>query len=212
MKQYMPLVLLALLAVVAAQAGATNLIQNGSFQTGDFTGWTIGTTSNGTWGSGYPVITTNYPFPETNAAEGRVGEVNSTGLEEGGTLTQTFQSSGGAAAISMDWAARGVGNYDLEAGEFTMILNGVQIAQHDEGFIGNGEVIYGVLTANATLLNGNNTLEIEITRRFVPNGSTPVQFVTGIDVEGNVPEPGSLILMGSGVLGLAAVLHRKLGS
>ncbi len=209
-KRYMSLVLVALLAIVAAQAGATNLIQNGSFQTGDFTGWTIGTTSNGTWGSGLPVITTDYPFPDTNAAEGRVGEVSSTGLEEGGTLTQAFQSSGGAAVISMDWAAQGKGNYDLEGGEFTTILNGVQIAQHDVGFIGNGEVVYGSFTEGATLLNGSNMLEIEITRRFVPNASTPLQFVTGVDVEGNVPEPGSLVLMGSGVLGLAGVLRRNL--
>jgi hypothetical protein len=35
--------------------------------------------------------------------------------------------------------------------------------------------------------------------------------VTGVDVEGTVPEPGSLILMGSGVLGLAGVLRRKIG-
>jgi hypothetical protein len=210
MRKLLPIVLLASIAIAATQAGATNLIQNGSFQTGDFTGWTIGTTSNGTWGPGYPDVVINYPLPDMNAAEGRVGEVNATGLEEGGTLTQTFQSSGGAAAISMTWAAQGDGNYDLEAGEFTMILNGVQIAQHDEGFIGNKEVIVGQLFAGATLLNGSNTLEIEITRRYVSNDTTPLQFVTGIDVEGNVPEPGSLILMGSGVLGLAGVLRRKL--
>jgi hypothetical protein len=209
-RKYRPLVLLALLAFLAAQAGATNLIQNGDFQAG-FAGWTIGTTSNGTWGPGYPNIVIGYPFPDMNAAEGRVGEVSSTGLEEGGTLTQTFQSSGGAAVISMDWAAQGKGNYDLEGGEFTMILNGFQIAQHDVGFIGNGEVVYGSFSEGATLLNGTNTLVIEITRRFVSNDSTPLQFVTGIDVEGNVPEPGSLVLMGSGVLGLGAVLRRKLG-
>ena len=50
MKRYMPFVLVALLAVFAAQASATQLLTNGSFQSGDFTGWTIGTTSNGTWG------------------------------------------------------------------------------------------------------------------------------------------------------------------
>ena len=151
-KRYMSLVLGALLAIVAAQAGATNLIQNGSFQTGDFTGWTIGTTSNGTWGSGLPVITTDYPFPDTNAAEGRVGEVRLHGARgRRATLTQAFQSSGGAAVISMDWAAQGKGNYDLEGGEFTTILNGVQIAQHDVGFISNQEVVYGSFTEDATL-------------------------------------------------------------
>src|SRR5690242_5410552 len=116
-KRYISVAFVALLAVIAVRADATNLIQNGDFQTG-FTSWTIGTTSNGTWGSGYPTIVINYPFPGMNAVEARVGEVNSTGLEEGGTLTQSFQSSGGAAVISMDWAAQGKGNYDLEGGEF----------------------------------------------------------------------------------------------
>src|SRR6202040_646102 len=61
-----------------AQAGATNLIQNGSFQTNDFTDWTIGTTPNGTWGSGYPVVT-GWPLGGMNAAQGEVGEVTFDG-------------------------------------------------------------------------------------------------------------------------------------
>jgi len=207
MKNVLRIVGLASIAFAAAQVGATNLIQNGSFQTGDFTGWTISTTSNGTWGQGFPEVT-GWPAGDGKAAVGSVGEVNFTGLEEGGTLTQTFQSSGGNALIHMDFAARGAGNYDLEGGEFTMILNGVQIAQYDIGFIGNGELVVGSFTEGEVLLNGSNTLEIEVTRRFVNVNSD--QFVTGIDVEGNVPEPGSWIQMGSGLLGLAGVLRRKL--
>jgi hypothetical protein len=207
-KRYTPLVFLALLALVAAQAGATNLIQNGSFQTNDFTDWTIGTTSNGTWGSGFPAVT-GWPLGGMNAAEGQVGEVNFDGTQQGGTLTQTFQSSGGAATESLLWAARSTGNAD--GGEFTMILNGVQIAQFDTGSL-NG-MANGILTASVATVAGTNTLEIEVTRRFISTGGTPFQWVTGVDVEGNssVPEPGSLVLMGSGVLGLAGVLRRKIG-
>lgn len=210
MKRYLPLVLLALFAFVVAQAGATNLIQNGSFQSGTFANWTIGTTGNGTWGTGFPVVT-GWPLGGMNAAEGQVGEVNFSGVQEGGTLTQTFNSSGGAATISMDWAAKGGSGNNADGGEFTMILNGVQIAQFDTGNINANQLLNGVLNANANLLNGSNTLEIDVTRRFLQNNSTPTQFVTGVDVEGNVPEPGSLILMGSGVLGLAGVLRRKIG-
>jgi hypothetical protein len=204
----MPLVLLALFAFVAAQAGAANLIQNGSFQTNDFTDWTIGTTSNGTWGSGFPIVT-GWPLGGMNAAEGQVGEVNFDGTQQGGTLTQTFQSTGGAATETLLWAAMGTGNAD--GGEFTMILNGTQIAQFDTGTI-NG-LLNGTLTASAPLVAGTNTLEIEVTRRFISTGGTPFQWVTGVDVEGpggSTPEPGSLVLMGSGVLGLAGFLRRKL--
>jgi hypothetical protein len=207
-KRYLPLVLLALLAFVAVQAGATNLIQNGSFQSNDFTDWTIGTTSNGTWGSGFPIVS-GWPLGGgLNAAQGQVGEVNFDATQQGGTLTQTFQSTGGAATETLLWAAMGSGNAD--GGEFTMILNGTQIAQFDTGNI-NG-MLNGSLSASAPTIAGTNTLEIEVTRRFISTGGTPFQWVTGVDVEGNgVPEPGSLVLMGSGVLGLAGVLRRKIG-
>ncbi len=209
-KRYMPFVLLALFALVAAQAGATNLIQNGNFQSGDFTDWTIGTTGNGSWGTGYPVVT-GWPLGGMNAAEGEVGEVNFTGSQEGGTLTQSFNSAGGAATISLDWAAMGAGGTNADGGEFTIILNGTQVAQYDTGTINADQLLNGVLTANANLNNGSNTLELEVTRKYLTEpGGTPYQFVTGVDVEGTVPEPGSLVLMGSGVLGLAGMLRRKL--
>ena len=209
-KRYMPFVLLALFALVAAQAGATNLIQNGNFQSGDFTDWTIGTTGNGSWGTGYPVVT-GWPLGGMNAAEGEVGEVNFTGSQEGGTLTQSFNSAGGAATISLDWAAMGAGGTNADGGEFTIILNGTQVAQYDTGTINADQLLNGVLTANANLNNGSNTLELEVTRKYLTEpGGTPYQYVTGVDVEGTVPEPGSLVLMGSGVLGLAGMLRRKL--
>jgi hypothetical protein len=96
MGRYMPFVLIALLALVAAQASATNLLVNGSFETGDFTGWTLGTTSNGTAGVGYPVVS-QWPLDGSiKAWKGEVGEINFTGQYEGATLSQTFNSGAGA--------------------------------------------------------------------------------------------------------------------
>ncbi len=208
----MPFVLLALLAVVAAQAGATNLIQNGSFQSGDFSNWTLGTTSNGSAGAGFPVVG---PWPlggGLNSWQGEVGEVNFDGTQQGATLTQTFTSAGGAATESLLWAVQSPFGGNADGGEFTMLLNGVQIAQFDSGSINQGQTLNGTLSAAANLNAGTNTLEIDITRRFITVPElTPLQFVTGVDVEGTVPEPGSLILMGSGVLGLAGILRRKIG-
>jgi len=208
MKRYMPVVLVAVLALFATQAGA-NLIQNGQFSSG-FSSWTIGTTGNGTWGSGYPVTA---PFPPNNgvmSAEGEVGEVSFTGVQEGGTLTQMFTAAAGATTVSLDWAVMSPGG-NADGGEFTILLNGTQIAQFDTGNINGNQLYSGTLTGTGTLLNGTNTLELDVTRRYitVPNG-TPYQWLTDVNVTGT-PEPGSLILMGSGVLGLAGVLRRKIG-
>ena len=211
MKRYLPLVLVALLAVFAVQAGATNLLVNGSFQSNDFTGWTIGTTANGTWGQGFPIVT-GWPLGGENAAEGEVGG-GSPGDFEGGTLTQTFTSGAGAATLSFDYAAMGDGTHqNADGGDFVLVLDGTTLANFDVGTINPTQLINGTLSANVNLSAGTHTFEIEVLRQFLSSpGNTPYQFVTNADVEGTVPEPGSLILMGSGVLGLAGVLRRKIG-
>jgi hypothetical protein len=205
------LLLLVGILLFAAQAGATNLIQNGSFQTNNFTDWTIGTTSNGTWGSGYPVVA-GWPLGGMNAAQGEVGESTFDGTQQGGTLTQMFVSAGGAATESLLWAATDPFGGNADGGEFTMFLNGVQIAQFDTGTINQGQTLNGTLSASVPLVAGTNTLEIVVSRRFITvQNSTPFQYVTGVDVEGTVPEPSSILLLGIGALGLAGVLRRKLG-
>ncbi len=212
MKRYMPVMLAALLVVVAAQAGATNLITNGSFESGDFSNWTLGTTANGTAGDGFPIVT-GWPLGGMNAWEGEVGEVSFDGTQQGATLTQTFMSAGGSAMLSLDWAVSAPYAGNSDGGEFTMLLNGVQIAQYDTNTVNQGDLLNGILSATANLNNGMNTLEIDITRRYISVADlTPLQYVTGVDVEGSpVPEPGSLVLLGSGVLGLAGVMRRKIG-
>jgi hypothetical protein len=213
MKRYMPVVLVALLALVAAQAGAVQLLQNGSFQNNNFSFWTIGTTSNGTWGSGYPVVA---PWPlggGLNSAKGEVGEVNFDQTQQGGTLSQAFTSGAGAATLSFAYAAMGDGTHtNADGGDFTLILDGKTLATFDVGQIGPNDLLHGSLTANVNLTAGQHTFEIEVTRMFLSNpGNTPYQYVTSAVADGPVPEPGTILLMGSGVLGLAGVLRRKIG-
>ncbi len=212
-KRYMPLVLVALLAVVAAQASADNLLINGSFEDGTFSHWTLGTTSNGSAGDGFPIVA---PWPldnNINSWKGEVGEVNFTGLYEGATLSQTFDSTYTLATLSFQYVAMGAGGTNQDGGDFRLILDGTVLQDFDVGTIDPNQIISGSLSADVDLSAGTHTFEIDVLRRYLTSpGATPYQFVTGADVEPYIlPEPGSLVLMGSGVLGLAGVLRRKFG-
>ena len=102
---------------------------------------------------------------------------------------------------------------NADGGLFELVLDGTLLAQHDVGTIGPNDLFNGTLTANANLSAGSHTFEIEVLRPYTSlPANTPYQFVTAADVEGQgVPEPGSFVLLISGVLGVAGVVSRKLG-
>jgi hypothetical protein len=83
--------------LVAGGAHAANLITNGSFETGDFTGWTQGgnTGATGVVGSGFDGITA-----EDGAFFAALGPVGSDG-----TLSQTFADTAGATYKVSFWVA-----------------------------------------------------------------------------------------------------------
>ena len=215
MKRYMPFVLIALLAVFAAQASADNLLVNGSFQSGDFTGWTLGLpptvlpatdfrlSASGRW------TTTSTPG-KVRLARFHIPTVTTRVRR----CSQMFTTAGGAASFSFMYAAMGDGIHNnADGGDFRLILDGSILADFDVGQITANQIINGTLSANADLSAGTHTFEIDILRPYTSSsGNTPYQYITAADVEGNpVPEPGSLVLIGSGVLGLAGVLRRKIG-
>jgi hypothetical protein len=209
----MPLVLVAVFALVAGQASATNLLTNGSFQSGDFSGWTLGTTSNGTFGSGYPIVT-GWPLGGLNAAKMEVGEVNFTGVYEGGYLQQNFTTTGGSATLSFDWAAQGGTSQNASGGLFELILDGSVLATYNVGTINTTDLFSGTISQTLNLSAGQHTFEIDVLRPYRYAAGTPYQYITSADVEaaggGGVPEPGTLMMLGSGVIGLAGTLRRKL--
>lgn len=212
MKRCIPVVLLSLLVVFAAQAGATNLIQNGDFTSG-FDHWTLGTTSNGTAGQGFPAVTGCMFHIGYLCWTGQVGQVNSSDQFEGATLSQTFLSAAGSATISMWYESfNAFQEHGTEGGLFQMYLDGSLVAQQDTGYLQYLGGSSGTLTGTVSLTAGQHTLQIDVLNDLVsdPNHSA-YQWVGNVDVEGQVPEPGSLILVGSSVLGLAGVLRRKTG-
>ena len=210
MKRCFELLLMVVLALTGA-ANATNQLVNGSFQSGNFSGWTLGTTSNGTAGIGLPIVTA-WPLGGMNAAKYEVGEVNSDGTYQGVTLSQAFTSSGGTATFSVMWAASSTGSFNADGGKFELILDGTVVGSYDVGPMFPVQTVHGVLSDTLFISPGQHTFEVDILRHFVSfQNSTPFQYITGAvaDAPSTVPEPSSLLLLISGVTGVAGIVRRR---
>jgi hypothetical protein len=183
---------LAFGTVGLAHAG-TNLVTNGGFETGDFTGWTvsgdttlIGVCSVSTCPGGFA--------PEEGTYAGYFGPVGDTAR-----ISQQIATTPGTEYTLSFYLADPVGGtpnyFSVSFGTATFSITNFGTAFGWQQF-----TLSTMATSNSTALQF--TFRHDPAYWFLDN-------VVVMQGGGTVPEPGTLVLFGSGVLGLAGLARRK---
>jgi hypothetical protein len=175
-------------------AFAQNLVQNGGFETGDFSDWTvsgdttlIGVCSLSTCPGGYA------PFDGTYSAYfGPVGDT--------ATIAQTITTTPGQQYNLSFYLANPVGG--------TPNYFSVQFGTASFSFTNFGTAFNWQQFTLSTVATGDQT-SLSFTFRNDP----AYWFLDDVSVtqggSGSVPEPGTIVLFGSGMLGIVGIARRK---
>jgi len=179
--------------VAAPSSFAQNLLTNGSFETGSFSGWTTGGNFEDT------EVVSGAFYDYTGAEDGSFYAVLGP-VGTAGTMSQTFSDSAGAQYTFSFW----FGSVGDNPSSFSASWDGTPVLSLSNPNTGANWTQYS-FTETGT---GSDTISFSF--RDDP-GWMALDNVSVTEQAPSVPEPSSLLLLGTGVLGLGGMVRRKLG-
>lgn len=181
-------VLLASLSVATVLSAHANLLTNGGFETGDFTGWnTSNLNATGVEGCGFD----GYTCHSGNffAALGNVGS-------QGIIMSNAFSDTAGTQYTFSFWlASNGTSN------NFAATIDGATV-------FGPSFIPAQPYTLYSFTFTGTGSDTIGFSERDDP--SYIALDDVSVDPSSVVPEPSSLLLMATGIVGAAGALRRRI--
>ena len=194
---------------------ADSLLVNGDFASGDFTGWTLFTSDNGSLGTrpGLPSVTsfdTDGDGVFNSAAVFQVGEAAWLGSHQpaGGGIRQFFVSAPGQLSVDLEIAVSSEMDANDEAGIFSLFIDNTLLNAFNFESVTPDIPPYttqrGKLSGSMYVDGGLHELTIRIERPVLAGEETPRQYVDNIVAVIAIPEPGAALLV---LLGLAVCLH-----
>jgi len=185
------------LAACLGQAAASPILQNGSFETGDLSGWQV-LSGN---------VTVQHDYGET---DGYYAAILGYG-DSGGpnfTLAQTFATTAGATyTVSFDWASSP--NPKLQSVDVTVTGNGPVLLSQGLAGIGALPSPYQHYAYTFVADSSSSTLTFTDTS---PSSFQSDQTLDNVVVTSAVPEPASYLSLLAGLAGLAAVFRARKSS